>query len=76
LQRAIWKAGVIAIRSQLHLAGEPRIANDPYWVPGHVVHVSVGSNAGVVTISVEGADVGAGQVILERARAFAQPPGD
>jgi hypothetical protein len=59
-----------AARSQLRKVGEPTVANDPYWVPGHVVRISVDFDEGVTKVKVEGRDFTTAKEILARARAF------
>jgi len=60
-----------AARSQLHRAGEPAVPDDPYWVPGQVVHLTVELDEGDTRVKIEGNDFTAGKEILARARAFA-----
>jgi hypothetical protein len=62
-------------RSELRRPGEPVIPNDPYWLPGHVVRISVVFEQGVTRVNVEGRDFAASNAILERARAFAREAG-
>jgi hypothetical protein len=59
-----------AARSQLRKVGEPTVANDPYWVPGHVVRISVDFDEGVTKVKVEGRDFTTAKEALARARAF------
>ena len=60
-----------AVRSQLGRAGEPPVVDDPYWVPGHVVHVSVEAQEGALRVQVEAKDVAGAQELFRRATAFA-----
>ena len=57
-------------RSELKRAGEPRIENDPYWVPGQPVDIAVRSERGEVRAEVKSSDVNTAQEILRRATAF------
>jgi len=59
-------------RSELRRAGEPSIENDPYWVPGQPVDISVRSERGEVHAEVKSSDVNTAQEILRRATAFGQ----
>jgi hypothetical protein len=70
-QEVEWLLDCHAARSQLKRKGEPVVANDPYWVPGHVVRISVDFDEGVLRVKVEGRDFQTAQEILARARAFA-----
>jgi hypothetical protein len=65
-----WMLDCHAVRSQLRRPGEPVVPNDPYWVPGHVVRISVAFEEGVTRVKVEGRDFATAQEILTRARAF------
>jgi hypothetical protein len=64
-----------AARSQLKRDGEPVVANDPYWAPGHVTRVSVGFEEGVTTVQIEGQNFEAAKAILDRANAFVRSAG-
>jgi len=65
-----------AVRSLLGRAGEPAVPNDPFWAPGHVVHVRVEFDEGVTRAKVEARDFDGAQAVLQRARAFVgqRPP--
>ena len=73
-QELEWMLDCHAARSQLKRTGEPVVANDPYWVPGHVVRISVEFDEGVTRIKVEGKDFATAQEILRRAEAFVGQP--
>jgi hypothetical protein len=66
-----WMLDCHSARSELRRPGEPVVQNDPYWLPGHVVRISVAFEQGVTRVNVEGRDFATSQAILERARAFA-----
>jgi hypothetical protein len=59
-----------AARSQLGRSGEPIVPNDPYWLPGHVVRLSVHFDQGVTRVDVQTREVEGAQEILRRAIAF------
>jgi len=58
-------------RSELGRSGEPTFENDPYWVPGQRVDISVHSERGELRAEVKSSEVSAAQEILRRATAFA-----
>jgi hypothetical protein len=58
-------------RSELARAGEPIIPNDPYWVAGQDVRVSVRSESGGLRAEVRASDLETAKEILRRATAFA-----
>jgi hypothetical protein len=60
-------------RSLLQREGEPVVANDPYWLPGHVVRITVEVDDGATTVHVEARDFEGAKLLLDRARAFVQP---
>jgi len=57
-------------RSELGRSGEPTLENDPYWVPGQRVDISVHSERGELRAEVRSSDIAAAQEILRRAAAF------
>ena len=73
-QELEWMLDCHAARSQLHWRGEPVVPNDPYWVPGHVVRISVAFEEGVTQVKIEGKDFATAKEILVRARAFIGEP--
>lgn len=60
-----------AVRTELGRAGEPRVSNDPFSLPGHVVHVAVDFDHGATHVKVDARDVEGAQELLRRAKAFA-----
>jgi hypothetical protein len=58
-------------RSELARPGEPAIPNDPYWVAGQDVRVSVRSESGALSAEVRATDLDAAKEVLRRATAFA-----
>lgn len=63
-----------AARSQLGRAGEPAVANDPFWTPGHAVKISVDFAEGATRIHVRSKDPEGAKLLLEQARAFVREP--
>jgi hypothetical protein len=63
-----------AVRSELGRAGEPVVPNDPFSLPGHVVHIAVDFDKGVTRVKVDAQDVAGAQELLRRATAFAATP--
>ena len=61
-----------AARAQLAREGEPVFADDPYWLAGHVVHISVHFDRGATRVEIEARDVEGAKEILRRAIALAQ----
>jgi hypothetical protein len=57
-------------RRELGRSGEPVLENDPYWVPGQRVDLSVHSERGELRAEVRSYDITAAQEILRRATAF------
>jgi hypothetical protein len=51
--------------------GEAEFPNDPYWLPGDWVNISVESEGGNFIVSVKGQDITQANQILSRATAFA-----
>jgi hypothetical protein len=58
-------------RSELARPGEPSVPNDPYWVAGQDVRVSVRSESGGLRAEVRASDLDAAKEVLRRATAFA-----
>jgi hypothetical protein len=73
-QELEWMLNCHAVRSQLKRTGEPVIPNDPYWVPGRVVRISVDFDEGVTRVKVEGRDFATAKEVLTRAFAFVGQP--
>ena len=60
-----------AVRSQLGRVGEPSFPDDPYWLAGHVVHISVRFDQGATLVNLEAKDVEGAHEVLARATALA-----
>ena len=60
-----------AARSLLSRQGEPVFPDDPYWLAGHVVHISVRFDQGATLVDLEAKDVEGAHEILARAMALA-----
>ncbi len=62
-------------RSELARPGEPVVPDDPYWIAGQVVDVSVRSESGALRAEVRASDFDTAKEILRRAVAFAAKQG-
>jgi hypothetical protein len=71
-QELEWMLNCHSARCQLQQPGEPCAPNDPYWVPGKVVRISVDFDEGLCKVKVEGKDFPASKEALSRAVAFSQ----
>jgi hypothetical protein len=60
-----------AVRTELNREGEPVIPNDPFSLPGHVVHVAVDFDQGATRVKVDAADHDGALELFRRATAFA-----
>jgi hypothetical protein len=58
-------------RSELARPGEPIVRNDPYWIAGQDVKVSVRSESGELRAEVRASDFDTAKEILRRGMAFA-----
>lgn len=58
-------------RSELARPGEPRVQDDPYWIAGQPIDVSVRSESGAIRAEVRTSDLDTAKEILRRATAFA-----
>lgn len=58
-------------RSELARPGEPIVPNDPYWVAGQDVSVSVRSESGALRAEIRASDLETAKEVLRRASAFA-----
>ncbi len=60
-----------AVRTELGRADEPVIPNDPYSLPGHVVHVAVDFDQGATSVKVDALDHDGALELFRKATAFA-----
>jgi hypothetical protein len=58
-------------RRLLGRTGEVELPNDPYYLPGNWVNISVDSEGGNFLVSIRGSDAKGANEILSRAKAFA-----
>jgi hypothetical protein len=58
-------------RRVLGRKGEVEFPNDPYWLPGDWVNISVESEGGNFIVSITGRDITQANQILSKATAFA-----
>jgi len=57
-------------RSELDRPGEPVLEEDPYWLRGRTLDISVRHDSNVYRVDVKAKDLPTAQEILRRARAF------
>jgi hypothetical protein len=62
-------------RRELGRKDEPEIVDDPYWVPGKAIEISVELERGAMSVEVKGATFETSQEILRRANAFRRTGG-
>jgi hypothetical protein len=60
-------------RSELERPGEPVLKEDPYWLRGRTLDISVRHDGNAYRVDIKAKDLQTAQEILRRARAFQAP---